>query len=597
MKFQTTIRLLAAGLFATGAASFTNSAFACGGFFCSQNQPVNQAAERIVFADNGDGTVTAVIQIMYQGDAPKFSWLLPISTVPQGDQLALASNIAFQRLQQATNPQYTLRTTTEGVCKQDAFVGFPGGGGAFASSGGSTSVDNRGPVTVEASGTLGAFDWTVISVDPKFEDPSTAATTWLTENGYTVGDGTPGLIRPYLADGLYLLALRLTKNADVGSIRPIVLTYEAARPMIPIKLTAVAANDDMGVMTWLLGPSRGVPQNYLSLELNEARINWFASNSNYNAVVTAAANEAGGQGFVTEFAGPNSKVANVIWNNADEASWASFSQRPGATYADAFRQAYGAWGAWDGFWDAVKPVLALPDNVSFDTYKGCPYCNNVQASFAPGMSAADLIAGLEELVIQPVRSMQQLFDSHPYMTRLYTTMSARDMTVDPLFTFNADLPSVDNLHSAERVIECNPDVTVSQAPWRVTLPQGTVRGVGTVWPSALNSQPANARIVRVSGSGSGVVLEDNGKTIANQIAASNASFAPNASGGAKGNGGSGNAGGQASGAAGGANADDGVSGSGGGCVMSRHANRASASLLGLVTLGAWLRRRRAAAKR
>ena len=43
------------------------SALACGGFFCNQSQPVNQAAESIIFADNGDGTTTAVIQIKYQG--------------------------------------------------------------------------------------------------------------------------------------------------------------------------------------------------------------------------------------------------------------------------------------------------------------------------------------------------------------------------------------------------------------------------------------------------------------------------------------------------------------------------------------------------
>ena len=56
-------------------------------------------------------------------------------------------------------------------------------------------------------------------------------------------------------------------------------------------------------MTWLLSDARAVPMNYNALELNEARINWFNASSNYNDVVTAAANDAGGQGFVTEFAG------------------------------------------------------------------------------------------------------------------------------------------------------------------------------------------------------------------------------------------------------------------------------------------------------
>src|SRR5207253_1014494 len=96
-----------------GAASclMPSAASACGGFFCNRAQPVNQAAEGIIFADNGDGTVTAVIQIQYQGPSKSFSWLLPISSVPKSDaDVGVASNLAFQRLQSATNPNYTLNT-------------------------------------------------------------------------------------------------------------------------------------------------------------------------------------------------------------------------------------------------------------------------------------------------------------------------------------------------------------------------------------------------------------------------------------------------------------------------------------------------------
>src|SRR3954469_1847995 len=93
-----------------GSALGASPAQACGGFFCSQAQPVNQAAERIIFADNGDGTITAVIQIQYQGPSESFSWLLPIGSVPQGDELGVASDIAFTRLQAATNPQFNLNT-------------------------------------------------------------------------------------------------------------------------------------------------------------------------------------------------------------------------------------------------------------------------------------------------------------------------------------------------------------------------------------------------------------------------------------------------------------------------------------------------------
>ena len=94
-----------------------------------------------------------------------------------------------------------------------------------------------------------------------------------------------------------------------------------------MKLTAVAANDDMGVLTWVLGSARAVPANYLSLELNEARINWFNAASNYNSVVTAAANDAGGQGFVTELAGSTRTLADRIWTPADANNWYRLKHR------------------------------------------------------------------------------------------------------------------------------------------------------------------------------------------------------------------------------------------------------------------------------
>src|SRR3954464_3056271 len=108
------------GVLCAASAWLPSTALACGGFFCNQAQPVNQAAEGIVFADNGDGTVTAVIQIQYQGPSKNFSWLLPISSVPKkDDDIGIASNLAFQRLQSATNPAYTLNVKVEGTCRQD----------------------------------------------------------------------------------------------------------------------------------------------------------------------------------------------------------------------------------------------------------------------------------------------------------------------------------------------------------------------------------------------------------------------------------------------------------------------------------------------
>lgn len=518
MKTSLPSLLLAAAALA-GSAGISSPAQACGGFFCSQAQPVNQAAERIIFADNGNGTVTAVIQILYEGPSENFSWLLPISTAPQEGDIAVASDLAFQRLQSATNPQYTLTTQVEGTCRSEGDNGgnFGTGGSASVPSGsaGSGGTGAGGGVMVEASGSVGPFDWTVISVASGTEDPASAAVTWLQDGDYDVPDGAPALLAPYLEDGLFLLALKLTKGSDSGSIRPIVLTYEASKAMIPVKLTAVAANDDMGVMTWLLGQSRAVPENYLSLELNEARINWFNAASNYESVVIAAANDAQGQGFVTEFSGPTASFAASVWQPFEEQQWQAFSTSTFGSFQDLFNASYYQWNAYDGYWDAVREAVTLPEGVTFEDFKLCPTCYSSQVTYAP----AEFVAALEKYVIEPMRVVQDLIDAHPQMTRLYTTLSADEMTLDPLFTFNPDLPEVSNRHQANRIVECDPSYYFSQAPWRIELPQGSVvRGTAEqaatqTWPSELDELPPNIRITRAASSGDGRLLEDSSEDI------------------------------------------------------------------------------------
>jgi hypothetical protein len=533
MKCEWLQRLAVSGAVSAAALLvLSRPAQACGGFFCSVAQPVNQAAERIIFADNGDGTITAVIQILYQGPSKNFSWLLPISTVPQGDDLAVASDLAFTRLQAATNPQYNLTTRVEGECGGSTLLS------QNSSPGGATATPQvafdtpEGRVTVEASGVVGQFAWTVISLtNPNEPEPAAPALAWLRQNGYDVPPEGGALIGPYLADGMYLLALKLVKGSDSGSIRPIALTYSAQAPMIPIKLTAVAANQDMGVMTWALSNARAVPLNYNALELNEARINWFNASSNYNQVVTEAADAAGGQGFVTEFAGPSTQLADVVWLPGDEAEWSSVRSGTYGSFSDLLQTLQNNYEDWSGFWDAVRRVVTLPAGVSFEDFKSCPYCYSDGIEFSP----TQLFAGIESDVIEPLRGVQRLIDRSPYTTRLYSTLSAAEMTVDPVFVFNPDLPEVNNVHRAERVIECNRNVDQFNAPWRIELPQGSlIRGTAATlnrWPSAVDEQPANFRVLTLSSSGAGRVVDDNADEINTQLVVYNQSLSSPSSGG------------------------------------------------------------------
>ena len=63
---------------------------------------------------------------------------------------------------------------------------------------------------------------------------------------------------------------------------------------IPIRLTAVATEADLGVTAWVLGQTRAIPDNYLHVEIKEARIDWLNGEFNCGEVVAEAVNDAGG---------------------------------------------------------------------------------------------------------------------------------------------------------------------------------------------------------------------------------------------------------------------------------------------------------------
>jgi hypothetical protein len=507
--------VLAMGVQAYGAPA----AHACGGFFCSRAAPVVQSAEEIIFVDNPDDTVTAVIRINYTGPSQKFAWVLPIEGAPS--QIQVSSNLAFNSLRTATNPSYTLTRTVEGSCKvepQPMFAaGAPSAGGTATNSG---SAGKAAPaVTVIDQGSVGPYDFEVISVDPSLSDPADVAIKWLGDHGYDLSDLGPSVLRPYLADGLNLMAFKLTKgpNATSGSIRPVMVTFNSKLPGIPIRPTAVASQPDMGILVWLLSDHQGVPKNYKSLVLNEALINWFNFNSNYRAVVTAAADEAGGQGFVTEMAGDSKQLKDIVYSPGQAQQWTQFSQQ---TFADGFAaiQSAGQYASWDGFQDAVCKGATLPSTLTCAMFASNPlsYRSMVQ------VDTTKFLTALYEGVVKPVIATQDLLLSRPYFTRVFTTMSPEEMTLDPIFDFNADLADISNKHVAMQVVQCSSNVTLSQAPWRILLPQGGVvsgSGSGGVWPLSLGgSVPANLKVVELGTSGGGKVVQDNTSMILKVLA-------------------------------------------------------------------------------
>ena len=442
--------------------NMVDEARACGGFFC-QAVPINQVAEQIIFRQNGD-QVTAVVLIQYVGVAEDFSWVVPVPGVPE---LSTGSDVLFQSLERATRPQFNLRIEGAACSSFDLLQGL----GFLGAPGESEGEDAADGVTVVSESVVGPFDVQVVSS----EDPAAMA-QWLEDNDYDLSDRGQELIEPYVEEGMNFVALKLRQDQGVGDIRPLIMKYQSDKPMIPIRLTAVAAEDDMGVLVWLLGEARAVPLNYLHVTVNYTLVNWYfgttTAYASYQNLITTAMNEAGGQGFATDFAGRLPDLLDQLPN--DEAYSAELERLQALATNQSFYDELGLGFAFQSvqILQMLRRELPLPEGVDEFTYQSGALLAEVFSDAELAAARADIEAMIQSDIIEPLTETLTVFAGDPYMTRFFTTLSADEMTLDPVFSFNPDLDDQALERNATLKIECS---ALAGTSWSLTLGEGTDR--------------------------------------------------------------------------------------------------------------------------
>jgi len=451
---------------------FSTLTQACGGFFC-QFAPIDQAGEQIVFKQEGD-SVTALVLIQYQGEAKDFSWVLPVPGIPE---LKVGSELIFSPLELATRPQFELKRTGEACPSQSDFTSD-----APAESNTDQSDDKSG-VTILQTVSVGPFDAQIIT-----SDDANALANWLQKNNFDLTDRGQTLIKPYVDEGMNFVTLKLSQNQGVGDIQPLLMKYTSATPMIPIRLTAVAAQPNMGIIVWLLGSARAIPVNYLHVTPNYTRLNWYAGNlsaySSYQTLITAAMDEAGGQGFATDYAGTDldylSQLPTAKQLTDTLSDLASISS-PALFLASLFNEANFPSGK------RLESFLRnLPtDNSSPASVYGSSINLDAQYSLENLESArTQIVTELEDKVITPLTDSLAMFDKNLYLSRLYTTLSPEEMTLDPVFDFNQELTEQALVRQATLQSQC----LNNESFWTLTLGPGTGRE-GDVVIEAVSEPP------------------------------------------------------------------------------------------------------------
>ncbi|WP_244924016.1 DUF2330 domain-containing protein [Enhygromyxa salina] len=501
---------------------------ACGGTFCDagpQVMPVDQSGENILFwIDNGEGGphTEAHIQIQYEGDPDRFAWLVPVSQVPE---VLVGSQALFSNMLAGTGPTITVNTRFDGDC---GFAGVGLGCGAvsldssvgFADSGAGTfggeEDGGEGPQILDR-GFAGAFEYVVLT-----GDNVDVIVDWLDAAGYAQDPDAPPILQEYLDDDFVFVAFKLRSGVGVDEIHPLAIRYPGVEPCIPIRLTRIAATDDMAIRAFFLGSDRAVPQNWPHVELNLAKLDWLgAAASSYLELVGLAIDEAGGRAFVTEYAGTDAVVTTSGINGA---KWdgSVFVDLPPVEVVSALADQellLCSNGNCDFFHPQVRPVLQryLPapegmDEEAFwsDLFSNIDSIDPVAWDTQPGLAAE-----LDERIFVPGQHAVDMLVDATYLTRMFTLISPHEMIEDPLFHETSSLGTVDNNITTTRVFSCDegPDWIEFDDGRQVALEAG-------VYPQFAD-MPSAQRIERVPMVGPAQVEADNLDEINDLIEASN----------------------------------------------------------------------------
>ncbi len=603
----TTLTLCCAGLTAT---LVSQDLLACGGTFCDSGPaatPVDQTGENVLFVLDG-ATVEAHVQIQYVGGATRFAWIVPMPKIPQ---VSVGSQNLFNALMQGTVPTYGVSRTSDQCGNGFAGSSNVGSGGPILLPGtGGTSGSVDGGPTVVFDKIVGSFEVAVLQGGTARE-----VSDWLASNGYQTTANAETLLAPYVQKSFVFAAIKLTADADVTEIHPLVFRYAGNEPCVPLQLTAVAAQPDMGVRTFFLGDDRVFPSNYAHVVLNPVRVDWSTNASNYKTAVSRAVDSPGsdGHGFVTEYAGSTSSVVNPAglydpaWNAA-----AFRTASPGNVVN--LLNSQGLTSCYAAYQCAFPQPLVLPLLLQYlpvsptgtpadyacltcDPEAGtCTGCNNtpIDASKWDGNAFAD---DLQTRVIDPALHAQALLQRWTYLTRLYTTISPEEMTLDP--TFKAmpehDYETVSNTGAFGNLRTTCCGKQVLDIPKQGDVPGREVALDAGRWPPFSSLMPWAERIEQAPLLGDLMTVADNSQAVDAELARWNEAQgwpAGSGQGGFTCSGGSGGVGFSGGFSTGG---DQGLQpGGGSSCncsVPGRHNALGLAAVLGLVGFGLVRRRR------
>jgi hypothetical protein len=209
----------------------------------------------------GDHTVLTMAND-FQGEMKEFALVIPVPTFIEREQIQVVDKALLDHLDAYSAPRL-VEYFDEDPCRPRIMEMARSAGGPFPAP----TAQKKHGVTVEAQYTVGEYDILILSAKE-----SDGLEAWLRENGYRIPSGAAAVLGSYIKQQMrfFVARVNIKEQAKLGFtfLRPLQVSYESPRYMLPIRLGTVNADGPQELFVFALS-SRGRVEttNYRTVKL------------------------------------------------------------------------------------------------------------------------------------------------------------------------------------------------------------------------------------------------------------------------------------------------------------------------------------------
>jgi hypothetical protein len=237
----------------------------CGFYVAKADTKLFNQASQVALVRDGDQTVLTMAND-FQGDPKEFALVVPVPTFIERRQIEVVDKALLDHLDAYTAPRLVEYFDADPCRPRHEFDAMKMSSAPQAGGAPRPKARDLG-VTIEATYTVGEYDILILSAKE-----SGGLQTWLLQNGYKIPPGASAILGSYIKQGMrfFVAKVNLKEQAKLGFtfLRPLQVSYESPKYMLPIRLGTVNAKGPQDLFVFALSrKGRVETTNYRTVKL------------------------------------------------------------------------------------------------------------------------------------------------------------------------------------------------------------------------------------------------------------------------------------------------------------------------------------------